>query len=151
MKLFRKRFIPNETIDISKDTVLKRTDDLIITKWLPIHPRGDVASGMSWTYFKEGYKISKFLDENGNIIYYYCDIIDYDYDKDEDSYTFIDLLVDIKYYPDGKVEFLDFDELQEAYREGLIDGKLLLKAISNLNKLANIIYNGNFDELCVEC
>ena len=44
MKLFRKRFIPDEIIDISKDEVIYRDDDLIITKWLPIHPRGDIES-----------------------------------------------------------------------------------------------------------
>ena len=148
MKLFRKRFIPDEIIDISNDEVIKREDDLIITKWLPIHPRGDIYSGMSWTYFKDGYKISKFFDQDCNLLYYYCDIIDYDYNEIEDSYTFIDLLVDIKYYPNGKIEFLDFDELQKAYDEKLIDGSLLLKAISNLNKLTNIIREGSFSDLC---
>jgi len=150
MKLFRKRFIPNEIIDISKDEVVKSNEDVIITKWLPIHPRGDIASGMSWTYFKDGYKISKFYDEAGNFLYYYCDIIDYEYDSSEDKYTFIDLLVDIKYYPNGKIEFLDFDELQKAYDEGLIDGGLLIKAVSNLNKLATIIQERRIDELCIE-
>ena len=149
MKLFRKRFIPNETIDISKDEVVKRIDGLIVTKWLPIHPRGDIASGMSWTYYKDGYKISKFYDANGKFLYYYCDIIDYSYSNEDDSLTLIDLLVDVKYYPDGKIEYLDFDELQEAYDEQLIDGKLLLKAISNLNKLTDIIQNGDFEKLCV--
>ena len=150
MKLFRKRFIPDEIIDISKDEIVKSNDELIITKWLPIHPRGDIASGMSWTYFKDGYKISKFYDEAGNFLYYYCDIIDYDYDSQEDKYTFIDLLVDIKYYPNGKIEFLDFDELQKAYDDGLIDGGLLIKAVSNLNKLATIIQERRIDELCIE-
>ena len=149
MKLLRKRFIPNETIDISKDEIVNRKDGLIVTKWLPIHPRGDIASGMSWTYYKEGYKISKFFDNDGNFLYYYCDIIDYSYNENEDCLTLIDLLVDIKYYPDGKLEFLDFDELQEAYNESLIDGKLFLKAISNLNKLTDIIQNGDFEKLCI--
>ncbi|MBR3280485.1 MAG: hypothetical protein IKI57_01385 [Clostridia bacterium] len=44
MKLFRKRFIPNEIIDISKDEVIYRDENLIITKWLPIHPRDDIES-----------------------------------------------------------------------------------------------------------
>ena len=149
MKLYRKRFIPDEIIDISKDEVLKATDDLIITKWLPIHPRGDIFSGMSWAYFKDGYKISKFFDKDGNLLYYYCDIIDYDYDKEKNSYTFIDLLVDIKYYPDGKIEFLDFDELQKAFDEKMIDGRMLLKAISTLNKVADMIYDGEFEKLCL--
>ena len=148
MKLFRKRFIPNEIVDISSDEIVKITDSLIVTKWLPIHPRGDIFGGMSWTYFKDGYKISKFFDQDGNLLYYYCDIIDYDYDKEKNSYTFIDLLVDIKYYPDGKVEFLDFDELQKAFDENLIDANQFLKAIRTLNDLADKIYNGTFIELC---
>ncbi|MBR3280486.1 MAG: DUF402 domain-containing protein [Clostridia bacterium] len=103
---------------------------------------------MSWTYFNDGYKISKFFNKDGNLLYYYCDIIDYEYDANDDSYIFIDLLVDIKYYPNGKIEFLDFDELQKAYDEKLIDGKMLLKAISNLNKLTVIIEERKIDELC---
>jgi len=148
MKMFRKRYIPNETIDISGDEVIKRTDDMIITKWLPIHPKENFGSGESFVYFKDGYKISKFYDDDGNLKYYYCDIIDYQYDENEDSFTFIDLLVDIIYHVDGKIEFLDFDELQEAYDKGLIDSKQLLKAINNLNRLTNIINEGKLLELC---
>ena len=81
-------------------------------------------------------------------MYYYCDIIDYSYDEKEDSFTFIDLLVDIKFYPSGQVEYLDFDELQKAYDEKMIDGKMLLKAVSTLNIVAEKIYNGSFEELC---
>lgn len=44
MRMLRKRFIPNEVIDISSDEILRRDDNLLVTKWLPIHPRGDVAS-----------------------------------------------------------------------------------------------------------
>ncbi len=145
--MFRKRFIPNETIDISGDEILKRTNEVIITKWLPIHPRNDIASGVSYVYFNDGYKISLFYDSEGKFLYYYCDIIDYKYDQENDSYTFIDLLVDIKYYPDGKIEFLDFDELQKAYDDGLIDGAMLLKAINNLNKLVKKIEDNSFIRL----
>jgi hypothetical protein len=34
--------------------------------------------GKSYTFFKKGWKISKFLDENKNLICWYCDIIDYE-------------------------------------------------------------------------
>ena len=148
MKMFRKRFIPDEIVDVSSDEVLERTGNRIVTKWLPIHPRNDIACGMSFVYFKDGYKISKFYDYDGKLLYYYCDIIDYEYDEKEDAYTFIDLLVDIKFYPTGQVEYLDFDELQKAYDENMIDGKMLLKAISTLNNLAEKIYNGSFEKLC---
>ena len=31
---------------------------------------------MSCYYIKEGFKVSKFLDDNDNIVYWYCDIIE---------------------------------------------------------------------------
>ena len=86
MKMYRKRFIPMETIDISNDEVVLRTSSLIVTQWLPIHKRDDISAGMSWTYLEEGYKLSKFFGNDGNLLYYYCDIIDVDYKEEEDSY-----------------------------------------------------------------
>lgn len=148
MKIYRKRFIPDEINDVSSDEIIRRNENLIITKWLPIHPRSDIASGMSWTYFKDGFKISKLYNENGEFLYYYCDIIDYIYDETEDAYTFIDLLVDIKYYPDGTIKFLDFDELQVAYNKGLITEDMLMKAINTAYRLAVIIKNGELNNYC---
>lgn len=147
MKMYRKRFIPNEIIDISGDEVIKKKDGLIVTKWLPIHPRGDIGSGMSYVYYKEGYKISKFYDQSGSFLFYYCDIIDYKYNAETDEWTFIDLLVDVKYYNDGKIEILDFDELNDAFNQELISSAELLKACTNLNKLLGLIINNKFDKL----
>ena len=90
MKIYRKRFIPDEIVDISSDEVIKRTEDLIVTKWLPIKPREDIGSGVSYTFFKDGYKISEIYNKNGDFIYWYCDIIDYTYEKEQDEYIFID-------------------------------------------------------------
>jgi predicted RNA-binding protein associated with RNAse of E/G family len=147
--MYRKRFIPMETIDISKDEVVLRTSSLIVTKWLPIHKREDIASGMSWTYLEDGYKISKFFDKDGNLLYYYCDIIDVDYNEEEDVFTFVDLLVDVKVFPDGKLEFLDFDELQVAFNKKLIDSNQLLMAINHLNKLVQKINERGIEALCL--
>ncbi len=149
MKIYRKRFVPDEIVDISGDELIKRTEDLIVTKWLPIHPRDDMSGGMSWTYFKEGYKISKIYGPNGELKYYYCDIIDYSYDESEDSYTFTDLLVDIKVFPDGSIKFLDFDELQEAFDNDVIDDKIFSSAITKVSKLIAIIQNDNIEKLCI--
>ena len=52
MKIYRKRYIPNEIIDISGDKVEFVNEDLLITNWLSIHPRNDVAFGMSYAYLK---------------------------------------------------------------------------------------------------
>lgn len=38
-KLYRKRLIPNECIELKNDEILFRDETLIITKWRSIHPR----------------------------------------------------------------------------------------------------------------
>ena len=142
MKIYRKRYIPNEIIDISGDKVESVSEDLLITSWLPIHPRNDVAFGMSYTYLKEGWKISKFYDKDKNFLYWYCDIIDAQI-KDEE-YILVDLLVDIKVYPDGRYEILDEEELDEALNEGLITKEQKDEALNKLNALLEIIKKGEF-------
>jgi predicted RNA-binding protein associated with RNAse of E/G family len=142
MKIYRKRYIPNEVVDISGDKVLLLTEDLMVTEWLPIKPRGDISYGKSYTFFKKGWKISKFLDANKNLICWYCDIIDYEISNDE--YTLIDLLVDVKIYPNGEYEILDLDELDEAVSHGLISEDKKEEALDKMNELVEIIKNGNF-------
>ena len=148
MKIYRKRYIPDEIIDISGDIVVARNDSLIVTKWLPINKREDIASGMSWTYLDEGYKVSKFFDSKGELLYFYCDIIQVEYKKASDTFVLVDLLVDLKVYPDGRMEFLDFDELQHAFDQKLITGEQLLMAISRLNKLVQKIKAEGIESLC---
>ena len=142
MKIYRKRYIPNEIIDISGDKVESVNENLLITSWLPIHPRNDVAFGMSYTYLKKGWKISKFYDKDKNFLYWYCDIIDAQI-KDEE-YILVDLLVDIKVYPDGRYEILDEEELDEALNEGLITKEQKEEALNKLNALLEIIKKGEF-------
>lgn len=142
MKIYRKRYIPNEIVDISKDNVLLLTDELMITEWIPIKPRGDMSYGKSYTLFKDGWKISQFFNENKELICWYCDIIDYRVLNDE--YTLIDLLVDVKIYPNGEYEVLDLDELDEAVNEGLIDISKKEEALNKLNKLVELIKKGEF-------
>ncbi len=149
MKIFRKRYVPDEIVDISGDEVVRREDNLIVTKWLPIHPRPDMSGGMSWTYFKDGYKISKIYGPEGEFKFYYCDIIDYSYDEAEDSYIFTDLLVDVKVYLDGSIKFLDFDELQEAFDNGTIDDKIFSSAITKVSKLITLIQSDSIESLCI--
>lgn len=142
MKIYRKRYIPNEIIDISKDKVEHVNDELLVTSWLPIHPRNDVAFGISYAYLKKGWKISKFYDKDKNFLYWYCDIIDAKI-KDEE-YTLIDLLVDVKVYPDGKYEILDEEELDEALKQKLITKEQKEEALNKLNALLEIIKHGEF-------
>ena len=145
MKLFRRRFIPNEIIDISGDEVVFRDDKKLITRWLPIKPRPDIGSGMSCIYFDKGIKISKIFDKFGNFKHWYCDIIKHEYIKKEDKYIVTDLLVDVVVYPDGHYEVLDLEELDEALKENLISLEVKEEALDKLNSLLDVIKQGEFE------
>lgn len=146
MKIYRKRYIPNEIVDISGDEVLYKDEKLIITKWLPINPRSDMASGMSYTMLDKGWKLSKFFDKEGKLLYWYCDIIDYDLKQEEgeEVYTLIDLLLDVKVYEDGNYEVLDEEELEEAFQTGLVTKEQKEKSKKRVRELIQIIESGEF-------
>lgn len=146
MKIYRKRYIPNEIVDISEDEVLYKDKKLIITKWLPINPRSDMASGMSYTMLDKGWKLSKFFDKEGKLLYWYCDIIDYDLKQEEgeEVYTLIDLLLDVKVYEDGSYEVLDEEELEEAFQTGLVTKEQKEKSKKRVRELIQIIESGEF-------
>lgn len=146
MKIFRKRYIPNEIVDISGDEVIYRDDEKIITKWLPINPRDDIGKGESYTYLSKGWKISKFYRKDGSFKFYYCDIISYDYIEVEDKYIITDLLIDVIVHLDGRYEILDEDELEEALESGLITKEIAKEAKTKLNSLLEIIKEGRIKE-----
>ena len=136
MKILRRRYIPDEVVDISNDLVVFLDENLIVTKWEPIRKRDDMGRGVSFTFIKEGYKISKIFDKEDNFKFYYCDIIHTDII--EDGYQFNDLLVDLKIYPDGKIEVLDLEELDEALENGLITEEIKNEALEKLEKLKEV-------------
>lgn len=142
--VLRRRYIPDETVDISGDELIFRSERLLITKWTAIRPRTDFYGGISFTFLDKGYKLSRFYDAEGKFLYWYCDIIEVIYEQNEDKYTLNDLLVDIKILPDGAVRLLDADELAQAIEEGLISNKQACKALRALNSLLELIYSGRF-------
>lgn len=136
MRILRRRYIPDEVVDISNDLIVFSDQDLIVTKWEPIKKRDDIGRGVSFTFLKEGYKISKIYDKNDNLRFYYCDIINTE--EIEDGYQFNDLLVDLKIYPDKTIEVLDLDELDEALDAGLITQTIKEEALEKLERLKNL-------------
>ena len=142
--IFRKRFIPYETVDISDDELLYRSDELLITRWTAIKPRSDFYGGVSYAFLKEGFKLSRFHDSKGGFLYWYCDAVDVLYDSERDRYTFEDLLVDIKVLPGGETRVLDTDELAAALEEGLITAAQACRALRTLDRLLKLVYEGNF-------
>ena len=93
IRLFRRRFMPDEITELKDDTIIMATDDVIITKWDVLKPRKDISTGISAYFLKKGIKVSKVFDSNGSLVYYYCDIIETLHDNDRDEYTFNDLLI----------------------------------------------------------
>ena len=83
--LYRKRLIPEECILLKDDVVLYRDEDVIVTAWHSLKPRKDLHHGYSCYYLKEGFKVSKFYQEDGSLLYWYCDIVDYAYEETTDT------------------------------------------------------------------
>jgi predicted RNA-binding protein associated with RNAse of E/G family len=142
--ILRRRYIPYEVVDISSDELMFRSESLLVTKWTSIKPRPDFHGGISFTFLDRGYKLGRFYDEKNRFLYWYCDIVEVQYDHGADTYTINDLLVDIKILPDGEVRLLDADELAQAIEKGLISNEQVCQALKTLDSLLKLIYNRNF-------
>jgi predicted RNA-binding protein associated with RNAse of E/G family len=142
-RIYRIRYIPSEVVDLSSDTLLFRDQHYLITEWKPIKPRNDIAWGISCAFLENGWKISAFMDKDKQIKYWYCDIVDIDYNQESDTYNLYDLLIDVKIMVDGKVEVIDLDELGLAYESGLITRKQMLLSLKQSSSLLKLIYSSD--------
>lgn len=132
IQLFRKRLIPEEIVELKDDKIIKRNQNIIITKWKTLKPRTDFSHGISCYFLDKGIKVSKFIKADESLYYWYCDIIKTDYIEQEQKYIFTDLLADVVIMPDGFVKVLDLDELAEATKQGLLSSEeLQLSLIDN--------------------
>ena len=145
--LYRRRLIPEECVLLKDDRLLHRDNRIIVTSWNTLKPRKDIHHGCSCYYLEDGFKVSRFYKEDGSLLYWYCDIVDYDYDEKTDTYVITDLLADVIIYPDGFVKVVDIDELATARDAGLLNDEMLKKSLLTLNHLLQIIYDGGFDDL----
>ena len=142
--LYRKRIIPEETVRLDKDEILFMDDGHIVTRWNAIKPKKILHHGCSCYFLKEGFKVSKFYREDGSLIYWYCDIIEYTYDPGENSYVFTDLLADVLIYPDGRVQVIDVGEIADALTDGTLTTDQMIPALRSLDDLLGRIYSGSF-------
>ena len=145
IKLYRRRFIPEELKLLANDKILFFDDNLIITSWNTLKPRSDFASGVSAYYRKEGFKISCHYGADGTFTRWYCDIIEESGTGEE--LIFSDLLIDVVIFPDGTVRVVDLDEAADALEQGFITADMLANALRSANKLLTYIHQGRFHEL----
>ena len=142
MKIYRKRYIPNEVVDISSDEIIYQDEKMIVTKWIPIKPRTDISKGVSYTMLDKGWKISKFYDHQGKLLYWYCDIIEHTLENDE--LTLTDLWVDVIVHENGVYEIVDLDELDDALKMGLITPDQKYSALTKVENLKELIESKQF-------
>ena len=146
-KLYRRRLIPAECLPLNDDIIVEQNEEVLITQWKTLRPKPEFSHGCSCYFLQEGIKVSKIYRSDGSLVYWYCDIVDYDYDADHQSLTVIDLLADVILYPDGHMEVVDLDELAEAMERGLITKEQMTTCLRNLNHLLSMIYRDKFDRL----
>ncbi len=147
LKIYRRRYIPAEYIDLKNDERVSLDEKFLITKWKPLRPRSDFAAGVSVYCLKEGWKISNIMDSEGNTIHWYCDICEFVIDDENNTFTSNDLLLDVIIYPDGRELILDADEAADALEKGLITSEQMIKALRSFNSLLEVIRHGEFENL----
>ena len=147
--LYRKRLIPLECVPLKDDTILKWDENIILTKWNALKPKKDLHHGYSFYFLKEGYKVSKFYTADNTLLYWYCDIVDFEKSTTEDALIVTDLLADVIIYPDGFVKVVDIDEMVRCLDEDLITLEQLNRSLTQLDRLLQIIYADKFDTLTI--
>ncbi len=146
LRIYRKRLIPDECIPLKNDVVLLCNAEYIVTRWNTLRPRKDFSHGFSVYCLKEGIKVSKFYKADESLLYWYCDIVDYDIDINNNTCITTDLLVDVLVYPDGSSRILDLDELAAAHEKRLISTEQMYSALRRADKLVSDIYAGKFNK-----
>ncbi|RKI41812.1 DUF402 domain-containing protein [bacterium D16-51] len=147
IRLFRKRYLPDETIELKDDTILSLSEHMLVTKWDVLKPRSDISNGLSAYFFDRGVKVSKIYNASQELVYWYCDIVEPQIDTETGMYIFTDLLIDILIYPDGHVEVLDLDEFADMMEQNILSCALGIEALRRTDHLLNLIYSGNFSKL----
>lgn len=146
-KIYRKRIIPEECLLLKGDKIERSDDEVIVTSWTTINPKKEFSHGCSCYFLKQGFKVSKFYCHDNTLLYWYCDIVDYEFNTEDNSLVVTDLLADVIIYPDGQVKVVDLDELADAFDKGLISKELMSTCLRRLNDLLSLIYRDKFDRL----
>lgn len=147
LKLRRKRYIPEETILLKDDILVEANDEVIITTWKTLNPKSAFSHGCSCYFLKEGVKVSKFYRFDNSLLYWYCDIVEYEWNEDRTELTVSDLLADVIVYPDGHWKVVDLDELADAMESNLITPAQATKALRQLHELLSLLYRNKFDKM----
>lgn len=144
--LYRKRLVPMECVELKDDVIVYQDADRIVTVWNTLKPKKEFSHGISYYVINEGIKVSKFYRDDNSLTYIYVDIIDTEYNKEEDKFIFTDLIADVIVNEDGNYRVVDLDELADAFKSDIISKDYLVASLNRLNNLLLSIYSGSFKE-----
>ena len=146
-KIYRRKIIPAECIQLKDDIIIAQDETTLITKWDTLNPKTTFTHGSSCYFLTDGFKVSKFYRSDNSLLFWYCDIAEYTLSPEENTLTMTDLLADVIVYPDGSVKIVDLDELADAAEQNLITSKQMTSCLRSLNHLLSLIYQNQFDSL----
>ena len=146
-QIYRKRIIPAECILLKDDVIVKQDEDVIITKWNTLNPKTNFSHGCSCYFLNEGLKLSKMYRSDGSLLRWYCDIVEYALDSENETLTYTDLLADVIIHEDGTVKVVDLDELAEAMEHDWITKEQATSCLRSLHHLLSLIYREKFERL----
>ena len=144
--LYRKRLVPMECVELKDDVIVYQDADRIVTIWNTLKPKKEFSHGISYYVMNEGIKVSKFYRDDNSLTYIYVDIIDTEYNREEDKFIFTDLIADVIVNENGNYRVVDLDELADAFKTNIISKDFIVASLHRLNNLLLSIYNGNFEE-----
>ena len=144
--LYRKRLVPMECVELKDDVIVYQDADRIVTVWNTLKPKKEFSHGISYYVMNEGIKVSKFYRDDNSLTYIYVDIIDTEYNKEEDKFIFTDLIADVIVNEDGNYRVVDLDELADAFKSDIISKDYLVASLNRLNNLLLSIYSDSFKE-----
>ena len=142
--IYRKRFVPLETVALKDDRVLFESDTRIVTCWKSLKPRADIGGGISAYFIDKGIKVSKIFAPDGSFVHWYCDMIRTVIEAE--AITFVDLLIDVVIDRDGRVHVLDAAEAADALRDGVITADILCDSLRAMDTLLSDIDAGHFSD-----
>lgn len=135
-----------ECVELKDDVIVYQDADRIVTIWNTLKPKKEFSHGISYYVMNEGIKVSKFYRDDNSLTYIYVDIIDTEYNREEDKFIFTDLIADVIVNENGNYRVVDLDELADAFKTNIISKDFIVASLYRLNNLLLSIYNGSFEE-----
>ncbi len=99
-----------------------------------IAPEQSVHSLSKNHFYDEYFSVMELRGGANDLLGYYCDITT-PLKKTDGEYFISDLFLDLWIAPDGSTRELDWDELEDAFRRGLISSELKDKAAATFERL----------------